>query len=253
MELRKEILDFPYLNVVENEKFILWAYMLRCSWELERQICAEVNNYFADIVPTERMYATVANVHSDEITPDYNSYGNDGIHANSISGFKSVHMRNCYGKYIDRHFTVGHNISNDEKMLILLKSIDGILIDSLTESEKEIAAKAIESNYIKKVDNLLKPKVVTFEQKDEYYFEELAVKLCEFDNGIIKDIAKEISQYMRKHIQKHLLDEYQNYLYLVAAIRIPTILIEGCIKQNLLYKPVDRLGGEGVILIVEKE
>lgn len=253
MKLRKEILDFPYLNAVKDEKFILWGYMLRCSWELERQICAEVNSYFTDIVPVERMYATVAHIYDEKIAPDYNSYGNCSIVGNSVAGFKSVRMKNCFGKYIDRHFKSGHNISNDEKILMLLKSIDGLSIDSLTESEKEIAAKAIESNYIKKVDNSLKPKVVTFEQKDEHSFEELAVKLCEFDNNIINNIAKEISQYMRKHIQKHLLNEYQNYLCLIAFARIPTILIEGSIKQNLLYKPNDRLGGEGVILIVEKE
>lgn len=253
IKLRKEILSFPYLNAIEDEKFILWAYMLRCSWQLERKICEEVNNYFADIAPTERKYATVAHIYDEKITPDYNSYGNCSIVGNSVAGLKTVRMKNSFGKYIDKHFKSGHNISNDEKILMLLKSIGGLSVELLTESEKEIAARAIECNYVRKVGNMIEPKIVTFEQKDEYYFEQLAVELCEFDNGIIKDIAKEISQYMRNHIQKHLLNEYQNYLCLIAFARIPTILIEGCIKENLLYKPVDRLGGEGVILIVEKE
>lgn len=249
---REEILEFPYLSEQKDEKFILWSLITRSAWELQKQISDEVKGFFKDVAATQRPYASVALTYSNETTPDFNVYGNDGIHANLVAGFNAVHMSNIYGKYIHRHFTCGHNISNDEKILLLLKSIGGLSVDSLTEDEKEIAAKAIEYGYLRKSGDKIEPKVVAIAQKDESSFEKLAIKLCEFDNSSIKNVAKELSGYIRNRIPKHLLEEYQTYLFLVTLVKIPTILIEGCIKEDLIYKPDNLLGGEGVLMIVEK-
>ena len=53
---------------------------------------------------------------------------------------------------------------------------------------------------------------------------------------------------MMSHIQKHLLNEYQSYNLLVAGINCMNDLIEKCIDENILTKPQNRLGPEGVLL-----
>ena len=51
---------------------------------------------------------------------------------------------------------------------------------------------------------------------------------------IIEQIAAELSMFMRKHIPKHLMNEYQIYTRLIAGIRILAKAIEECIKEGLL-------------------
>ena len=67
-----------------------------------------------------------------------------------------------------------------------------------------------------------------------------------------KEIAVELHDYMVSHIQKHLLNEYKAYNELVAGINVLNDLIEKCIAENILTEPVNRIGPEGVLLVVEK-
>lgn len=68
-----------------------------------------------------------------------------------LAGCQSVFVSNIYGRRIDAHFHCGHNISNDPKLLMTIKAIKGVSIDELSEAEKEIAAKAVECGYLRKV------------------------------------------------------------------------------------------------------
>ena len=54
------------------------------------------------------------------------------------------------------------------------------------------------------------------------------------------------------HIQKHLLNECKSYNILVAGINVLNDLIEKCISESILSKPENRIGPEGVLLVVEK-
>ena len=57
---------------------------------------------------------------------------------------------------------------------------------------------------------------------------------------------------MKTHIPEHLMNEYQIYTELIAGVRILAKAIEECIKEGLLVEPENRLGAEGVLMIVEK-
>ena len=72
------------------------------------------------------------------------------------------------------------------------------------------------------------------------------------DVDIAKEIATELHAYMVSHIQKHLLNEYKSYNLLVAGINLLNDLIEKCIAEDLLTEPQQRIGPEGVLLVVEK-
>ena len=68
----------------------------------------------------------------------------------TVGGYKSVFVSNIYGKRIDKHFDCGHNLSHDPKLLMVLRAIGGVTIDELSETEKEIATKALECGYLRK-------------------------------------------------------------------------------------------------------
>ena len=135
---------------------------------------------------------------------------------------------------------------------MVLKAIGGLPVDELTENEKEIAAKAIECGYLCKKGNVLEPKIIVIDRKNEQEFYNLSFDLNTNMKEIIEDIADELSVFMKKRIPEHLISEYQIYTQLIAGVRILSQTIEECIKEGILSEPEKRIGAEGVLMIVEK-
>ena len=121
-----------------------------------------------------------------------------------------------------------------------------------TENEKEIAAKAIECGYLCKKGNVLEPKIIVIDRKNDQEFYNLSFDLNTNMKEIIEDIADELSVFMKKRIPEHLISEYQIYTQLIAGVRILSQTIEECIKEGMLSEPEKRIGAEGVLMIVEK-
>ena len=135
---------------------------------------------------------------------------------------------------------------------MVLEAIGGLPVDELTENEKEIAAKAIEYGYLCKKGNVLEPKIIVIDRKNDQEFYNLSFDLNTNMKEIIEDIADELSVFMKKRIPEHLISEYQIYTQLIAGVRILSQTIEECIKEGMLSEPEKRIGAEGVLMIVEK-
>ena len=252
-EDRTELLSFPYLSPQQDTRFILWSMITDTVCDLERKINQTISRkHFSDITPVERDFSTIAIAFHDSVPQRLDFYGRDGITAAAISGYKNVFVSNIYGNRIDKHFHCGHNISQDEKLLITLKAIGGLPIDKLTELEKEIAAKAIECGYLHKTANGLEPKPIVIESGQKNAFRSLSHRLNRGTEHIIEKIADESAAFMKKHIPAHLMNEYQIYTEEIAGIRILSDVIDECIKENLLTIPENRLNAEGVLIVVEK-
>lgn len=249
----EKILCFPYLSEQKDLHFIMWALISRTVWDFEGRINKVIaEKYFSDIIPVNRTFSCVAVAYTDEQYPEFDVYGCDGIDANSIGGYKAVFVSNIYGKRIDKHFHYGHNLSHDPKLLMVLRAIGGIGIDELSESEKEIAAKALECGYLRKNGNVIEPKIIVIDRKNDRDFYNLSFDFNNDMGAVIEQIAAELSMFMRKHIPEHLMNEYQIYTRLIAGIRILAKSIEECIKEGLLTEPENRVGAEGVLMIVER-
>ena len=249
----EKILSFPYLSKQKDSHFILWSFISRTIWAFEEkinQVLAE--KYFSDVTPVQRDFSCVAIAYTEEQQPVFDFYGCDGIMATSVGGYKSVFVSNIYGKHIDKHFHCGHNLSHDQTLLMVLRAMEGLPIDTLTETEKEIAAKAIECGYLRKNGNLLEPKLIVIDKKNETEFYELSYAFNKDMGNIVEQIAAELATFMRTHIPEHLLNEYQVYTTLIAGVRILAKAIEECIKEGLLATPENRVGAEGMVMVVEK-
>ena len=125
-------------------------------------------------------------------------------------------------------------------------------INTLDKTQREIAAKSIECGFLRKSGEFLEPRIVAIEQKDWENFRNLLRGYYDSIEDIAKEIAKELHAYMVLYIQKHLLNEYRSYNLLVAGINLLNDLIEKCIAEDLLTEPKQRIGPEGVLLVVEK-
>lgn len=251
---KENILTFPFLSKQSDASFILWGLISRTIWDFEKRVTESIGkNYFSDVEPVKRKFTTVATAYRDDMKPHFGFYGCDGIQSNAVWKYKYVHFSNIYGARKDKHFACGHNITNDDKLLLLLKALDETLsIDDLNETEKEVAAKSIECGYIRKCKKLLLPKVVAYEQKFDKDFHNLAIALNENTEDIVEKIAKELSAFMRSHIPEHLMNEYEYYAGCIAGVRFLHETIESCIKEGILLEPENKIGAEGVLMVIEK-
>lgn len=249
----EKILSFPYLSEQKDLRFIMWSLISRTVWDFEERINKVLaEKYFSDIAPVNRAFSCVAVAYTDEQYPEFDFYGSDGIDATSIGGYKSVFASNIYGKRIDKHFHCGHNLSNDPKLLMVLRAIGGIAIDHLSKSEKEIAAKALECGYLRKNGNIIEPKIIVIDRKNDMDFYNLSFDFNNDMGTVIEQIAAELSVFMKTHIPEHLMNEYQIYTGLIAGVRILAKTIEECINAGLLVEPENKVGAEGVLMIVER-
>ncbi|MDY3285743.1 MAG: sigma-70 family RNA polymerase sigma factor [Eubacteriales bacterium] len=249
----EKILSFPFLSEQKDLRFIMWSLISRTVWDFEERINKVLaEKYFFDVTPIKRNFSCVAVAYTDEQKPAFDFYGSDGIDATSVGGYKFVFVSNIYGKRIDEHFHCGHNLSHDQKLLMVLRSIGGISIDELTEEEKEIAAKALECGYLRKIGNMIEPKIIVIDRKNYTDFYNLSFDFNNDMGTIIDQIAAELSVFMRSHIPEHLMNEYQLYTELIAGVRILSKTIEECIEEEILSEPQSRVGAEGVLMIVEK-
>ena len=250
---KEKILSFPYLSEQKDIRFILWSLISRTVWDFNDKIDTVLaEKYFSDVVPVNRTFSCAAVAYTDEQHPAFNFYGCDGITATAIGGYKSVFVSNIYGRRIDKHFHCGHNLSHDPKLLMVLRAIDGISIHDLDENEKEIAAKALECGYLRKNGNILEPKIIVIDKKNDTDFYHLSFDFSQDMGMVIEQIAAELSVFMRAHIPEHLMNEYHLYTKLIAGIRILEQAIEACIHEGLLVAPENKLGAEGVLMIVER-
>lgn len=250
---REEFLNFPYLSRQTDLRFILWTLISESVWHLKERVDEILETeFFKKVKQSQRKFTTVGVAIPYGVSYSVRFYGCDGNDTHDFCGYSYVFIRNIYGKRIDRHFYCGQTITNDEKLRLTLKAIGGMDINTLDKTQREIAAKAIECGFLRKNGEFLEPRIVAIEQKDWENFRNLLHGYYDSTEDIAKEIANELHAYMVSHIQKHLLNEYKSYNLLVAGINLLNDLIEKCIAEDLLTEPQQRIGPEGVLLVVEK-
>ena len=246
-----KIISFPFLNKQQDVRFILWCLISRPVWSLTSDINSILEEqYFKGIDKPKRDFTTAAVAVKENETLNMGFYGCDGIPASNLCGYSKVLFANIYSDRIDKHFGCGHNLSTDPHIIMTLRSVGGLKTDSLTEPEKEIAAKAIECGYLKKDGDILEPKILVLKADDEAKFYNLLSDFEEDSKRIAEKIAGDMADYIKKHIPKHLLCEYQYYNSLIASVRLMHDTVEECIKEGLLVAPESKVCAEGTYLVV---
>lgn len=249
----KKILSFPYLSAQKDLQFIMWSLISRIVWDWEERINNVLaEKYFADITPLKRDFTCVAVAYKDDQEPSFDFYGCDGSDAVSVGGYRHVFVSNIYGRRIEKHFHCGHNLSQDQSLLMAVRAVGGLSVDELSETEKEIAAKAIECGYLRKNGNSIEPKIIVIDREQENDFNMLAYEFNDGMGAVTEQIAAELSEFMHRHIPGHLMNEYQVYTGLIAGTRVVSRTIDMCISEGLLSEPESRLGAEGMLMVVEK-
>jgi len=242
-------LSFPYLNKKVDLNLVLWQQVFHISDAFScnvENVLAE--KYFSQTEKVNRPFSVFGYVDNGK----YYGGGWDGVDAENVCGFSKVHLDNIYITRIKPHFHCGLNVSNDPQIQLALRAIDGLNVDSLSETEKEHAAKAIESGYLYREENVLYTKILVSAMQD-------MDRLFDISNGLGKGffeeaaqvVAEKVAALIKKVVPGYLLGEWRLANQL-ANMPVLDSVVEVLIEKGILTPPEDGLGAEGCWMSVMK-
>lgn len=246
---KDEYMSFPYLNKKIDLNLVLWQqiYTITKAFSDNVEKCL-YKNYFKDTKRIERPFSIFGFVDNGK---KY-GVGWDAVNAENVCGFSKIRLDNIYAESIKQHFDCDFNISKASPLQIALRAIYGLKISTLTEKEKEHAAKAIESGYVYREDDILYTKVLvnSMEHNDKLF--EISNKLNE---GYFEEeaqlVAENLVKIIKKNVPYYLLDEWR-FVNALASLPVFDSVVDVLIEKGVLIPTEDGIDAEGCWLSVKK-
>ena len=249
-EHKAEYLAFPYLNKKVDMNLILWQQVTTIAdsfADTVRRILA--GKFFHDVAKVDRPFSVFGYVDNGK----YYGGGWDGTDGENICGLAAVHMDNIYITRIKKHFHCGHNIARDPQLQLAVRAIEGLDINSLSEQEKEHAAKAIEQGYLWRDGEMLYTKILVNEIDDNKELFKISNSLC--NNGYLDAeaelIADKLAELIKASIPEYLWGEW-DFANGLADLPVLDAVVEHLIEKGVLVPPKDGIGAEGCWMSVKK-
>ena len=244
---KEEYLSFPYLNKKVDLNLILWQQISHITHQfsgLVDDILAK--EHFPDVPQSGRPFTVFG--YRKTGGPEYGC-GWDGIDAHNVCGYSYVQVANIYISRVPVHFHCGHNIATDPQLQLAIRAIGGLPVASLSEEEKEPAAKAIECGYLYRDGDRLYTKILVSPYKEDPFA---------ISNGIqapfrpeAETMAADLAKQIKAIVPEHLLGDYR-YFNSLASLPVLDTLVEALIQRGLLVPPENGPGAEGCWMRVDK-
>ena len=244
---RDEYLAFPYLNKKVDINLILWQKIKWLAATLSRAVSKELaEKYFSDIERPQRPFSVFGYVDNGK----YYGGGMDGTEATNLCGFSRIYLINIYNKRIKPHFHCNHNISTDAKLQLALRAIDGLDVASLSEDEKEYAAKAIECGYLFREGNMLYTKILTCDMSNYDSMDDIGEGLV-YPCKEIEALAGRLARLIHRTVPEYLIGEWR-FANALAGLPVQDAVVDELIARGVLTPPEDGVGAEGCWMCVER-
>ncbi|WP_170936492.1 RNA polymerase sigma factor [Paenibacillus aquistagni] len=248
----QRILRFPFLSQPPEASQIAWSLISRMIWAFEDRVKQRLTEkYYAAMELHEKEFHTFGFAVKETEEIELNVYGCDGIQALNLCGYRKVYAANIYGPRLQKHFNCGHQMSLDPVMMLTLLAIKGLKADSLTEDEKEVAAKAIEAGCLRKENDALYPNILVIDAKDEDAFYALSTEFTDSIDDLLEPFADAIHAMIKTYVPRHLIHDYPLFV-LQTTCGLINDVIESCMEKGVLSTPASSYGSEGIWMIVEQ-
>ncbi len=246
-EHKAEYMSYPYLNKKIDENLVFWQQIQNLAYAFWGRTRAELEKHL-DVQKRQRPFFVYGERYENAVCDGGSSYGCDGINASNILGYSSVYFENMYDyKKMKPHFHCGHNISTDALLQMAIRAIDGIDVNSLSEKEKECAARAIKKGYILREGDMLYTKILMCADKD---YRDISNRFV-YDSPKLSRAVEKMAAFIKKNIPEYLIPEYDLVNSIAAE---PTFgrTIETLIERGILTLPEGERGAEGCYGILKK-
>ena len=246
---REEYLAVPFRNRKTDLPLILWEEVKRLSGHFEDAIADRLSKrFFPDATCPDRPFTVFGfRIPADGNVP--RGCGVDGISAADLCGYAQIELGNNYCKQLSAHFHCEHNISLDPVLLLAVRAVNGIDVHTLSEAEKEHAAKAIEVGYLYREGDTLYTKFLVCDKQAKQQLRAVAKRFGEEMTDAADALAEAFAPLLRAYLPAHLLGEYEFAMYL-ATLPVFDLLTETLIDEGILTVPENNLGAEGILMIV---
>lgn len=244
-----DYLAFPYLNKKIDLNLVLWQQVYNMSHVFREKVERILSdNYFAGVEKVKRPFSVFGYVDNGK----HYGGGWDGVVARNVCGFSEIRLDNIYIKRIEKHFGCGHNISSDSKIQLALRSINGLDVGTLSEVEKEHAAKAIECGYLYREENMLWTKILVNDIKDEDRLFDISDELSNgYFDAEAQAVAGKVAELIRRSVPDYLLGEWR-FFNNIAGLPLCDGVVESLIEKGILTPPDNGIGAEGCWMGVSK-
>ena len=247
---KEEYLAFPYLNKKVDLNLIIWQQVQDIAAAFSDNVHKALKGkHFVGINKPDRPFSAFAYVDTGKA---YGGCGNDGAGATNLCGYSNVFAQNIYFNRIKKHFHCEANFSADPLMQIAIRSIDGLDINMLSESEKEQAAKAIECGYLYREGNILYTKILVCNGSDRENLYDISLRLRKgYFETEAEAVAEKLAKLFKKELPEHLINEW-HYANSLASMPVFNAVVDALIEKGVITPPEDGVGAEGCWMSVEK-
>ena len=250
MEDRKaDYLAFPYLNKKVDRNLILWQQVYALANAFPRRVAYNLKkDHFSDFPKPDRPFSVFGYVDNGD---RYGS-GWDIVFAKNVCGFSDIRLDNIYISRIQKHFSCGLDVANEPKIQLALRAIKGLDIASLSEAEKEHAAKAIACGYLYREGDMLYTKILVspFSENGRLFAISDTLQTGYFDADA-EIVAEKLAALIRKSVPDYLLGEWRLANNLASLPMLDSV-VEYLIEKGILTPPENGIGAEGCWMSVQK-
>lgn len=251
-EHESEYLALPFINKNVTLNAILWQQMKTIEYDFSYAVINALRKkFYPDVKKPDRDFS----VYGFEYFGKNCGAGCDGVEAYNILGYSRIHVRNISSSSKENpicpHFHCGINLANDEKLQMAIRAIDGIDVKTLSDDEKEVAAKAIEENYIYRDGDTLYTKFLVMNEKDSEAPDDISDKIIDLFAPEAEKAAAEVAALIKDAIPDHLVPEYQ-FVVDICTLPVFDTLVKCLIDGGVLEPLRDKLNAETVFMSVRK-
>ena len=205
---REEYMAFPYFNRKVDWNLVLWQQMHRLAGTLRecvKDVLAE--KHFAQVERCRRPFSVFGYAAGDRKYVE----GWDGMEASGICGYERIYLDSICNAWVRPHFWSGHDVANDMALQLAVRGVKGLAVDSLSEREKEYAARAIECGYVYREGERLYTKILVCEKRDYDRLFHITDGLC---RGHLRECAmaaaEKLSRLISRFVPGYLLGEWES-------------------------------------------
>lgn len=246
---REEYQAFPYLNRDRDWNLILWQQVHMMPSVFARcvaRILAE--RYFSHVEEAERPFSVYGYVEDGEGF----GTGCDCVEAEDPI-YGCWYVENIYNKWIEEHFFCWYHLEDNQELRLALKALHGLALDSLSEAEREYAARALECGYLYREGGMLYTKILVCSQKDRERLFHVTEGLAD---GCLEQcaetVAEKLSSLIRRFLPGYLLGEWRLVNNLAYEPVVLNALLESMVEKGILIPPENGIGAEGCWMTVER-
>lgn len=264
---KDEIMALPYINPPKSFEHLLWWYLPQfgdtVTWAVRSKIAEKLkeNNIKAE----ERKVLYVCEISDPEKGKKTKTKNHNGIWNvfNMLGQHEEVRIDNIHIEdfipWEKGRFWAGQSFKDFPELAMVFKTIGGLDVNSVEESDKEAAAKALEKGYIKKENGKLYPAVtIATENTLQYLSLSKSGDVYDRENKYAKNnkifaaaksygekIADELWECAKKELPEHLL--YLSETFAMGVIKLDYYLYAEGVKDGILYELPETGCTEGIM------